>query len=51
MRYPLTPSYAERREFNREFWVMLSAAIERITKRVFARGVRLSEIEGAKTCR
>lgn len=50
MRYPLVPPYAERREFHRPFWEMLSVAIDRIIKRVFARGFRPSETGGVKTC-
>jgi len=51
---PHLPPYAERREFHRPFWEMLSAAIERTKKRVFARSYPrpkpLSELEGAKPC-
>ena len=45
------PPYAERREFHREFWVMLFAAIERVTKRIRARDASLADIDGARTCR
>ena len=54
MSYPLVPPYAARREFHRPFWEMLSAAIARMKRRIFARALplhrSLPQVSQATTC-
>ncbi len=50
MRYPLIPPYAERREFHRPFWEMLSAAMARLKKSTVDRVLPAIDTEVAKSC-
>lgn len=55
MPYPLVPPYAERREFHREFWAMLSVAIRRLASRIRGRSLHLADpiiaSKGISPCR
>ena len=50
MRYPYVPPYAQRREFHRPFWEMLSAALADVRQRGLDLVRTADGAEDAKSC-